>query len=132
VPDLQTKVESLELQLKKALNQIKTLDDVIRNGNHTKSEIRNSSKHKIQWLLKSCEEIRSYDPTKPSGFYLVDPDGIANGDPPVQVFCDMTVGNWNLIIKKIHSIALKMLYICAFGHKTIGRSVRPQIKENGL
>ena len=95
MPDLQTKVESLELQLKKALNQIKTLDDIIRNGNHTKSVIR--SKHKIQWLLKSCEEIRSYDPTKPSGFYLVDPDGIANGDPPVQVFCDMTVGNWNLI-----------------------------------
>jgi hypothetical protein len=60
VPDLQTKLESLELQLKKALNQIKTLDDIIRNGNHTKSEIRNSSKHKIQWLLKSCEEIRSY------------------------------------------------------------------------
>ena len=94
MPDLQTKLESLEMQLKKALNQIKTLDDMIRNSNQTKSEMR--SKHKIQWLLKSCEEIRSYDPTKPSGFYLVDPDGIANGDPTVQVFCDMTVGNLNL------------------------------------
>ena len=31
----------------------------------------------------------------------IDPNGIANGDPPMQGFCDMTVGNLNIIIFKM-------------------------------
>ena len=43
-------------------------------------------------LYRSCEELRSVDPQSGSGGYWIDPDGVAAGDPPIFVQCNMTTG----------------------------------------
>jgi Fibrillar collagen C-terminal domain len=43
-------------------------------------------------MLRSCDEIRLFDPTKPSGRYRIDPDGPLVGDDPMTVHCDMDTG----------------------------------------
>ena len=45
------------------------------------------------FLYRSCEEIRAADPESESGGYWIDPDGVATGDPPIFVQCDMTTGS---------------------------------------
>ena len=48
-------------------------------------------------LYRSCEELRSADPESGSGGYWIDPDGVATGDPPIFVQCNMTTGSSRLI-----------------------------------
>lgn len=47
---------------------------------------------KVVSAARTCEEIRSADPSNPSDFYWIDPDGAGQGDPAFQVYCDMTTG----------------------------------------
>ena len=42
-------------------------------------------------IPRTCDELRSYDPSKASGPDLVDPDG-PFGDDPIPVFCNMSTG----------------------------------------
>ena len=42
-------------------------------------------------IPRTCDELRSYDPSKASGLDMVDPDG-PFGDDPIPVFCNMTTG----------------------------------------
>jgi hypothetical protein len=48
-------------------------------------------------LYRSCEELRSVDPESGSGGYWIDPDGVAAGDPPIFVHCNMTTGSSRFI-----------------------------------
>ena len=48
-------------------------------------------------LYRSCEELRSFDPESGSGGYWIDPDGVATGDPPIFVQCNMTTGSSRFI-----------------------------------
>ena len=50
-------------------------------------------------LYRSCEELRSVHPE--SGGYWIDPDGVAAGDPPIFVQCDMTTGSSRFIHRNI-------------------------------
>ena len=43
-------------------------------------------------LYRSCEELILFEPGSGSGGYWIDPDGVAIGDPPIYVQCDMTSG----------------------------------------
>jgi hypothetical protein len=45
---------------------------------------------------RSCYEIAA-DPTKPSGNYMIDPDGQDVGEDPITVICNMAVGGSTLI-----------------------------------
>ena len=59
-----------------------------------------------RWILRSCEEIRLYDPYAPSGFYWIDPDGPLVGEDAVQVVCNMTTGT-TLISHDVEELKLK-------------------------
>ena len=48
-------------------------------------------------LYRNCEELRSVDPDSGSGGYWIDPDGVATGDPPIYVQCNMTTGYSGLV-----------------------------------
>ena len=43
-------------------------------------------------LPRSCHEILVANPIAVSENYYIDPDGASVGDPPVQVYCNMTTG----------------------------------------
>ena len=43
-------------------------------------------------ILRSCDEIRLFDPTAQSGRHRIDPDGPLVGDDPIIVHCDMATG----------------------------------------
>ncbi len=45
-----------------------------------------------RWTARSCEELRALQPTKASGKYRIDPDGVLSGEEPIDVFCNMTTG----------------------------------------
>ena len=47
-------------------------------------------------MQRSCQETRSADPSLQSGNYYIDPDGINVGDAPINVFCNMSTGNYIL------------------------------------
>ena len=49
-------------------------------------------------LARSCYEILMADPTVKSDNYYIDPDGSSVGEPPIQVFCDMSTG---IILREI-------------------------------
>ena len=47
-------------------------------------------------LLRSCFELKETNPRAQSGVYSIDPDGQIGGDPPIQVYCDMTTRNTSI------------------------------------
>ena len=47
----------------------------------------------INTCPRSCDEEHSFNPTAPSGFFTLDPDG-PGGGAPFQAWCDFTRGQW--------------------------------------
>lgn len=50
-------------------------------------------------MFRTCSEARTADPSLTSGMYFIDPDGQSVGDPPINVFCDMTTGKPKVIMR---------------------------------
>jgi hypothetical protein len=48
-------------------------------------------------LLPNCRAILDVAPDANSGVYAVDPDGPGEGNPPLDVFCDMATDGWTLV-----------------------------------
>ncbi len=59
----------------------------------TNSKRKSNSLATKNAMFRTCNEARTADPSLTSGMYLIDPDGQSVGDPPINVFCDMTTGN---------------------------------------
>ncbi|CAG0885541.1 unnamed protein product [Darwinula stevensoni] len=67
-----------------------------RNDEHLKSLLENKMEDRLQYLEAvtrqitppTCETLASLGVTR-TGSYLVDPDGVLRGDPPIRVLCDM-------------------------------------------
>jgi Fibrillar collagen C-terminal domain len=49
------------------------------------------SRQAVKFIVRTCDELKAYDPSKASGLDLVDPDG-PFGDDPIPTFCDMATG----------------------------------------
>ena len=45
--------------------------------------------------LRTCAEYAQYG-LKTSGLYMIDPDGPLLGQPPFQVFCDFSLGKFEI------------------------------------
>ena len=61
------------------------------------SALRSLEKESKAAIHRSCEELRSADPGSGSGGYWIDPDGVAGGDSPIFVQCNMTTGSSGLV-----------------------------------
>ena len=80
-------------QLNAQLEQLKHANDVqIAQLWKTISTANTEADSKQYSLPRSCYEILVADPTVMSDNYYIDPDGASVGDPPVQVYCNMTTG----------------------------------------
>lgn len=52
-------------------------------------------------IRRTCHETRAANASLISGMYWIDPDGQGVGDDPIQVYCNMTTGNfWHIIFCK--------------------------------
>ena len=59
-------------------------------------EKEKEQRSKWKWTKSTCEEIRAFDPSKPSGVYTIDPDGFDRGEDPIAVDCIMENGISNV------------------------------------
>ena len=50
------------------------------------------SRNASRSILRSCEEIRQFDPTLTDGYHQIDPDGAFAGDEPITVYCELRTG----------------------------------------
>jgi hypothetical protein len=82
ISDLQEIVQRQELKIAELERRIEPSES---NGAQ-----RSLEKESKVALYRSCEELRSVHPE--SGGYWIDPDGVATGDPPIFVQCNMTTG----------------------------------------
>ena len=65
--------------------------------------------------LRSCKDIYDKGKSYGDGYYAIDPDG-EGGNPPFQVYCDMTNGGWTLVanIVKTNEKEGKWSYLSPF------------------
>ena len=73
--------------------KIAELERIIDEPSKSNSTTRSLEKQSKAALFRSCEELRSADPESETGGYWIDPDGVATGDPPIFVQCNMTTGS---------------------------------------
>ena len=47
-------------------------------------------------IHRSCHEMFAADVFLISGFYWIDPDGNGAGDDPINVYCELTTGKYEI------------------------------------
>lgn len=65
----------------------------------------------IRRLYSSCDDIKTNIPsTNTDGLYMIDPDGIRNGESRFEVICDMTLhgGGWTLLMSGQQNAGVNM------------------------
>jgi len=97
---LEAKVEQHEMKINSQqveIDQLKKKNSDLEEKNHElkkHDEISPSSS-----LARSCFEYKAtINPNAQSGVFTIDPDGQTGGDPPIQVYCNMTTRNNGLIV----------------------------------
>ena len=98
---LQTKVDRLEKEKVDYIGEIKQLKNRIQQLESSAKAFRSSTiitknaqnedgkDAKASYMPRSCHDLKSVDPSLPSGNYMVDPDGAEVGDPAFSVYFDM-------------------------------------------
>ena len=95
VAELETKVAEHELKINSQqieIDQLKQKNSDLEESNHQLILVaaKEGDVTSRDFLPRSCFEIKSTNPSAQSGVYVIDPDGQINGDPSIQVYCDMT------------------------------------------
>ena len=80
------------VQLKKRIQQLETTAAVANafSDGSTDEDDEGGKDAKASYMPRSCSDLKSVDPSLPSGNYLVDSDGAGIGDPAFFAYCDMT------------------------------------------
>ncbi|CAG0885543.1 unnamed protein product [Darwinula stevensoni] len=95
-----TQLKRDNAQLKLDITELKRNEAHMKlDGESLKSLIENAVEDRLQYLEAitrqitppTCETLASLGVTR-TGSYLVDPDGVLRGDPPIRVLCDMETG----------------------------------------
>ena len=98
-----TQLETKNAQLEKKVKEQETIVNfLLAQINQSESaigskSIANNGQIAIQsngksGIPRTCRELRTADPSLPSGMHWIDPDGQGVGDDPIYVYCDMTSG----------------------------------------
>jgi hypothetical protein len=58
-------------------------------------------------IYRTCHEINEANPSLDSGIHWIDPDGKGIGDDAISVYCNMTSGNFELLLNLFYS---KVIY----------------------
>jgi len=97
---LEAKVEQHELKINSQqieIDQLKKKNEDLEEKNHqlilAGAKGNGVTSLSDSTLPRSCSEFKATEPTAPSGWYTIDPDGQIGGDPPVKVYCDMNTRN---------------------------------------
>ena len=97
---LTAKIDRLE-RLESKFQQLETILIGLQNEHQVSSiqsftsiqnHLANEAITKNNAIYRTCRELRQSDSSLTSGMYLIDPDGQAIGDDPINVYCDMTTG----------------------------------------
>ena len=92
MPNWKKKVKEQETIVNFLLAQINQSESAIGSksiANNGQIAIQSNGKSGIP---RTCRELRTADPSLPSGMHWIDPDGQGVGDDPIYVYCDMTSG----------------------------------------
>ena len=93
-------ISRLEQTVRKQADIIKALDVAINQQGLGPND----------FVRRSCEEIRAFNPHLPSGMYWIDPDGQETGDAPIAAHCDMNNGPLTGTNYSQSSQSIKYLY----------------------
>lgn len=110
---MESRLEEPETRLTITEERISQLEIVFEQVNHTTHQIavvppviylqhpqetvnvtQSACPERSPSLPRTCFDLRKSDPKLPSGLYWIDPDGEKIGEPPIQVFCNMTSGTF--------------------------------------
>ncbi|CAG0903155.1 unnamed protein product [Darwinula stevensoni] len=80
------------------------------DNEYLKSHLENTVEDRLQYLEAvtrqivppTCETLAKLGVSR-SGTYLVDPDGVLRGDPPIKVFCEMETATTNVLHDSMES-----------------------------
>ena len=92
---LEAKVNELEGKNVELEAKVKQLEGKVRQ-----LETRTVQPNQISTVQKSihrsCHEMFAADVFLISGFYWIDPDGNGAGDDPINVYCELTTGKYEI------------------------------------
>lgn len=93
---MEEKLTQLEIEQKTEVNQLKKqvehqewLIIALQNERITSKNQQSLTKNVVP---RTCQQIRTTDPSLTSGNYWIDPDGQGIGDDPIFVYCNMATG----------------------------------------
>lgn len=103
--NLETKVSTLEAKIIELVEKVELQDSQIialqNESENTVKLVQNSvgiiDRQQVgnNAILRTCQEINEANPLLDSGMYLIDPDGKGRGDEAINVYCNMTSGNFS-------------------------------------
>lgn len=85
------KVEEHEVKIERLEAKIGAQEQLIRSNKCNRRE----GESKV-FMPRTCHEARNADPSLASGLHWIDPDGVNVGDGPIQVYCDMLTGIYEI------------------------------------
>ena len=92
---MEAKVNELEGKNVELEAKVKQLEGKVRQ-----LETRTVQPNQISTVQKSihrsCHEMFAADVFLISGFYWIDPDGNGAGDDPINVYCELTTGKYEI------------------------------------
>ena len=85
----QQTVEQLQPQIDQLATNLNGTQQTLQRQNVQIAQLQSQP----DLLYRTCEDLRSFGRNSGSGGYWIDPDGVAIGDPPIYVQCNMTTGS---------------------------------------